>query len=288
MRICLFWNETAGVGVSAASLAQLITAAGHRVDHVVNDVAALGERLDRGIDCVVAAGGDGTVAKAGRVLAGGDVPLAILPLGTANNIAASLAIEGTPAELVAKWSPGRVVRIDVGVVQDSSGSSYFLEGVGTGLIAAGITAGRATIQADAAPAEQLQHARRLYLEQAAALVPRPLTLTIDGHESRDRYLSIEILNTPSVGPGIRLSPDVNAADGYLSVIAVGEADRPVLVSYLQAREAGHAGDAGLKALRAERIELGGALEIHVDDKVRTLAGERIAIGVKPAFLPVLA
>ena len=79
----------------------------------------------------MAAGGDGTVARAGRALAGRDMSLAILPLGTANNIASSLGISGTPAEAIAAWRHQRVVRIDVGVIQHD-GESRFLESVGAG------------------------------------------------------------------------------------------------------------------------------------------------------------
>lgn len=46
-------------------------------------------------DVIVAAGGDGTVSTAARAVAGRDIPVAILPLGTANNIARSLGIEGS-------------------------------------------------------------------------------------------------------------------------------------------------------------------------------------------------
>ena len=56
--------------------------------------AALGENWD----LVLVAGGDGTVAKVARCLVDRDIahriPIAILPVGTANNIARSLGIEG--------------------------------------------------------------------------------------------------------------------------------------------------------------------------------------------------
>jgi diacylglycerol kinase (ATP) len=288
MRICLFCNETAGEGVSAASLAELITGAGHRVERVVDDIEELRRGLNSSIDCVVAAGGDGTVAKVGRVLAGADIPMAILPLGTANNIAASLAINGTSAELVAKWSDRRIVHIDVGVVHDSSGESVFLEGAGIGLIAAGITIGRAEVAPDESSDEQLTHARALYLQQARSVQPQLCTISIDGTELQDRYLLVEILNTPAVGPGIRLSSDVNAADGLLSVVVAGEGEREGVVNYLQARLNGHPKDAGLTAIRAERVELSGARELHVDDQVRDIGGGRIVISIRPAHLAVLA
>lgn len=43
-----------------------------------------------GVDAVIAAGGDGTVSAVASALAGGSVPLAVLPLGTLNHFAKDL------------------------------------------------------------------------------------------------------------------------------------------------------------------------------------------------------
>src|SRR5688572_3602256 len=113
MRVCLFWNQTAGGGASLDEIKTAIRRAGHHVESVVSRPDELSNDHLRGIDCVVAAGGDGTVARAGRVLAGGEVPMAILPLGTANNIATSLDVNGLADEVSARWSRQHVVNIDV-------------------------------------------------------------------------------------------------------------------------------------------------------------------------------
>jgi diacylglycerol kinase family enzyme len=285
MRICLFWNESAGEGASLDELVALIGKAGHRVDRVVEDVSGLPAAIDS-VDCVVAAGGDGTVARAGRALAGGRVPLAILPLGTANNIASSLGIDGSPRELIARWANQRLVTIDIGVMRSGKGESYFLESVGTGLVAAGIAEGQATLSKDD-PDEHLLQARRMYLDTIQHLSPRHRRLTIDGESMDGDYLLVEVLNTPSIGPGIRLSPDVNAADGLLSVVAAGEADRDALASYVQARTRGNPADAGLKSWPAGRVELAGMDDMHVDDEVREGEGDAVTVTIKPGFLRVL-
>jgi diacylglycerol kinase (ATP) len=67
------------------------------------------------VDLVVAAGGDGTVRKVFRQLAGKDVPATVLPLGTANNIARSLGFEDDdPDSLVRGWPNGRLWSYDIG------------------------------------------------------------------------------------------------------------------------------------------------------------------------------
>lgn len=42
------------------------------------------------------------------------VPVAILPLGTANNIARSLGIAGTPHELAESWHIEHARKLDIG------------------------------------------------------------------------------------------------------------------------------------------------------------------------------
>jgi len=55
-------------------------------------------------DIVAVAGGDGTVGKVARRLIGSPTPIAILPLGTANNIANTLDVTGKSLkELIRSW-----------------------------------------------------------------------------------------------------------------------------------------------------------------------------------------
>ena len=116
MRICLYWNHTAGGGLTLDRLTSVIERAGHRwcARSTMSRIcpAHLGDA-----ECVVVAGGDGTVARAGRVLAGGPVPLAILPLGTANNIAQQSRHSRRYRTAGRTLEDGQVVKIDVGVVE---------------------------------------------------------------------------------------------------------------------------------------------------------------------------
>ncbi len=287
MRICLFWSERAGEGVSLGEISSLLERHGHHIARTVTTAKDLPHKLDDSFDCVVTAGGDGTVAWAGRALAGGDIPLGILPLGTANNIASSLGISGRPSDVVAGWADRRVVRIDTGTIRDAHGDTCFLEGVGVGLIAAGITEGSAVIPKDADPVDSLAHARALFLDIVRSLVPQHLTMTIDGTVVEGDYLLIEVLNIPSVGPNVRLSADTSPADGLLSVVAAGEADREGLEAYLRGHVGGM-GDAGLRSWRGSRVGLTGLHAYHVDDEVRSAKGGSVVVGIKPLSLAVIA
>src|SRR5262245_19963348 len=95
VRVSLLYNTRAGEGVSLDRVRGAIEQHVHNLVCVVEARADLTRLLEDVPDVVIAAGGDGTIARAARTLARRGVPLAILPLGTANNIARSLAIQGS-------------------------------------------------------------------------------------------------------------------------------------------------------------------------------------------------
>ena len=286
MRMCLYWNHTAGGGVSLDRLTSVIEHAGHSVVRAVDDESDLPSNLGDA-ECVVVAGGDGTVARAGRALAGGPVPLAILPLGTANNIARSLDIRGEIEQLAARWQDGQVVKIDVGVVEVSGSAHRFIESVGCGLVTSGITEGEKTLAKDH-PETHLAEAREMYLETLRDLAPRRYDVTLDGERMSREFLLVEALNTTSIGPMLEFTADVNAADGHLSVVLLGESDRDALVAYLKAAASGRPVPAEFKSWRVKTIEIAGADGLHVDDRVMDAGGSPVSIGIHPRSLAILA
>ena len=287
MRLCLFWNDNAGEGTSVDELSRLITHEGHSIVSVIEKHDALPRSLDHGVDCVVAAGGDGTVARAGRALAGGDVPLAILPIGTANNIANSLAIDSDPERAIHAWKHQRICRIDVGAVHDEQGESLFLESVGTGLVADQIAGSTGVVKSTDPIEAQLAQARRLYLEALHRQPLRRSSIKLDGDTIAGDYLLIEVLNIAAIGPGVRLTGEVSPADQLLSVVAAGSAERPAIKDYMRERVNGEPDHAGLPSWRASRVELNGLDEYHVDDEARSANGKTITITIKPGHLAVL-
>src|SRR4051812_14757978 len=89
MRVTLIYNPGAGDDdqPGAGDLERLVRAAGHEIACVSSKDAGWEAALDRPADVIAVAGGDGTVGRVARRLAGRNVPLTMLPMGTANNIA---------------------------------------------------------------------------------------------------------------------------------------------------------------------------------------------------------
>ena len=72
--------------------------------------------LETGCRVLVAAGGDGTVSAVAGALAGGEVPLGVLPLGTLNHFAKDLGLPPGLTEAADIVARGTVRPVDVGEV----------------------------------------------------------------------------------------------------------------------------------------------------------------------------
>ena len=78
----------------------------------------------------------------------------------------------------------------------------------------------------------------MYVDLIDSVAASHFEIAIDGTTIEGDYLLVEVLNMPSVGPNVRLTSEVNPADGLLSVVVAAESDRPALAAYLRARAIG--------------------------------------------------
>lgn len=85
--------------------------------------------VTRGVDLVVAWGGDGTMNEVARALAFGSTALALVPAGSGNGLARDLGVPLDPGRALAVAASGRRRRIDVGDVN----GEYFFNVAGVGL-----------------------------------------------------------------------------------------------------------------------------------------------------------
>ncbi|WP_407899637.1 lipid kinase [Scytonema sp. NUACC26] len=75
-------------------------------------------RYQKEVDLVIIGGGDGTLNAAVDALVETRLPLGILPLGTANDLARTLSIPNSISEACKVIAKGEIARIDLGVVND--------------------------------------------------------------------------------------------------------------------------------------------------------------------------
>jgi diacylglycerol kinase (ATP) len=270
VRITLIHNPGAGRqrGGEAAKLRELLENAGHDVRYRSVKEPRWKRALKKKADLVVIAGGDGTVGKVARRMVGRDIPIAILPSGTANNIARTLGqVERPFEELVRGWETARRVKLDVGIAAGPWGERYCIEGVGAGLFAdvlANPPSGKPKQRGGA-----VENALRRLRDVALHSEPLEIAAELDGEDISGRYLLFEALNLPYVGPNLHLAHDNHPGDGELDVVMVTDEHRDRLLYYLEHWQDNRERLAMLPTSRGRRVRMEWTgFALHLDDKLQ--------------------
>jgi diacylglycerol kinase (ATP) len=262
MHTLLLHNPTAGSGdYDAENLVRLLTGAGHRVSPLETDSPAVRERLKDAIDLIVIAGGDGTIAK---VLTAADhelAPVTILPLGTANNIASSLGIDGEISDLVAGLARGRKVTRELGSAEGGFGRRRFMESVGMGALAEALGPVNAQrVESD----QKIEQGRRAIERSIDEMRPSAFELELDGDRSEEALILVEISKIPVLGPQLLLAPSAGPADGLFQVVTAGERDRTALRDWLTGEPDRAPAPVRVRVARDVRVGWRGTSS-HIDD-----------------------
>src|SRR4030095_14638626 len=133
MRIVLIHNPKAGDRKHGKKqlMASLIRSGHQAFYHSIKE-RGWKKAFKKPVDLVIAAGGDGTVHKTAWQIIDSGISLAILPLGTANNLARSLGFTGSVDEILQLLHCGKSRPFDIGVARRSSRTEYFSEAAGGG------------------------------------------------------------------------------------------------------------------------------------------------------------
>jgi YegS/Rv2252/BmrU family lipid kinase len=184
-----------------------------RISEVVKSVLDDGAS---GCELLILGGGDGTVSSVVDFLAGTDVALGLLPLGTANDFARTLEMPTTVAEACETIANGKVVDVDLGL----AGDNYYVNVASVGL-SVGVT--RAL-----SPQMKKRMGAAAYPVAAikAFFTHEPFDAKLsfpDGdHEpiEHERLLQVAVGNGRFYGGGLALSPEAGMDDGTLDVYTI--------------------------------------------------------------------
>ena len=287
MKVALLFNSRAGRGVSLAALRDLLVRAGHELVRVIDGKDEAARLAEPPVQLAVAAGGDGTIAAAARALAGSGVPLAILPLGTANNIGFTLGLNAPAEQLVSGWESARLHSFDLGVVGCNGSARRFVEGMGGGLVESCMREiQRRPVPSDEPP-WQLMPALRRYADALRRLETRPWVFFVDGKRRAGDFLLVEVLNASAVGPNLELAPGSNTCDGRLTVVTARAEHRERLIDYIDDRLSGRASRLELPTEPATRVEVSSPHPMHVDDALMDASKTPLTIQVEPGAVSVL-
>lgn len=164
--------------------------------------------VEEGYDLVVGCGGDGTLREIVNGLAGSNVTLGIIPLGTGNVIATDLHIPRNPREACEVILQRHVHRIDVG----RCGNNHFILAAGVGFDVEVIA------KTDLELKSRVRNLAYIYAgaKHLPNCKPREFLIESDGFSGTVHALAIAVCNSYRYG-GYRLKRGISIADGLFDV-----------------------------------------------------------------------
>jgi YegS/Rv2252/BmrU family lipid kinase len=176
-----------------------------------------------GFDLIVAAGGDGTVNEIanGLAFAESPPPLAVLPLGTANVLAAEIGLTPTPKAVLAMIAGGRTRTIRLGV----AGGRHFVLMASAGLDSAVVQGVNLALKRHTG---QLAYGVEA-LRQALSYSFPELTATIDGISHRARM--VVVCKARCYGGPFQVAPRADLSDELLQVVLLQQGGLAATLRY---------------------------------------------------------
>jgi diacylglycerol kinase family enzyme len=290
----LLHNPSAGhEDHSADDLVSLLEANGFECEYSSLDKKAW-KKMQEEVDFIVAAGGDGTVRKItkrllDRKLSEKTWPIGLLPLGTANNIAQTLEINGGTEEIIQSWHHPQVKNFDVGRIHGLPGVKFFLESFGYGIFPFLIRKMKKAEKAIATPETEMKVALQILHEIIFSYEPKYCQLNVDGQDHSGKFLLAEIMNTRLMGPNLFLSPHGDPGDGQFEVILIPEEDKGKLASYVAEKINGVDIPYTFRQLKGKDIGISWeGTHVHADDEIIKIEkNEKVKIELREGLLKFL-
>jgi len=224
MRICIILNPNAGSAEQAAVLHEVVA---KRSEVTLRETNRPGqarefatEAVREGYDLIVAAGGDGTINEVVNGLATNFAAarLGVIPLGTGNDLARTLAIPETPLEALELLTSGPERSLDLIKVEAVGRETVYCINV---------AAGGFSGQVDEVLTDELKASwgPLAYLRGAIGALPdltgyETIITWEDGPTHRIEALNMIVANGRTAAGGFQVAPLANPEDGLLDVVIV--------------------------------------------------------------------
>jgi YegS/Rv2252/BmrU family lipid kinase len=177
------------------------------------------DAVGEGFDIVGAYGGDGTVSEVAAALALGGTPMAILPGGTGNALAEDLGIPQSLAESTALVAKGEYELRSIDMARLGEGSFVLRATVGL----------EAETVLSASPELKERFGWLAYVISGLQTLADPPRATyaieVDGESLEVEGVACIVANSATLGSvGVKMLPHVDVSDGLLDVIVVQRVD----------------------------------------------------------------
>jgi YegS/Rv2252/BmrU family lipid kinase len=292
-RIKLIANPGAGDPTEEASkikfVADYLKKNGLKVDVALakpkEEATKLAKRASKkGYKVVAAMGGDGTIEAVVRGLVGSKTRLAIIPAGTAGNVAKSLGIPEKLEESCDLLISNHSQKLDVAQLKTRKGKKfYFLEIATVGLAAA--------VYPDMNKAadgklSNLKDAALTFFNQETK--PKIyLTMNNESKVALDSML-VMVSNTPLTGANFLVAPDASVKDGLLDISIFPDFSKPELLRYFaEVMNQRYSGDKKVQHYQARSIKIKTSPKLDIMADGIMLGKGKIKIKILPGGLRVI-
>src|SRR5829696_5009761 len=171
----------------------------------------------RGVDVVAAAGGDGTINEVVNGLDGYDVPLGIIPLGTANDFAKQVGIPADADHAMDVILQRKPRRLDTASLNGRRFLNVSTAGVGA----------QATAETPPEVKESLGPIAYAIsgMRKLADFRPQHASFVGDGFTYEGEFLMFAVGLTRSTGGGTMVTPMASTTDGLMDLCIIGGMSR---------------------------------------------------------------
>ena len=288
----LLYNQGAGDAEhSGDDLIRIIESAGYDCSYNPDKKVKHQKIKPDKLDFVILAGGDGTVRKVAEQLIHENLPIGLLPMGTANNIAKTLGIRGEADDIIKAWSPKKTRSFDVGYISGIEDVTLFLESFGYGVFPVLMDEMKKQDKDSIEdPKLRLRSAVELLHDIVETYEGFNCTIKVDGADYSGKFLLVEIMNIRSIGPNLNIAPMADPGDGCFEIVMIPENKREEFAAYIETKINDNEQPTFFNTIRANSMKIScDCKHVHVDDqKIKLSDTKDIYINMQAGALTFLA
>lgn len=297
-RAKLIANPGSGTSTDRGKLIEQVTRSlkdlGIKVDVVVakpkeRAIPIARRAVKDGYKLIIAMGGDDTIEAIIRGMAGSKARLAMIPVGTANNLAKSLGIPEDVQQACELIAEGKVRKLDMGQVRVGKGKKLpFFE-----LVIMGIGAAIYPDALHASKGKNTIASLKGAIQTVLTHESKPkVTVEMDKESSvRVESMLAIVSNVPLIGPNMLVDPDASMEDGLLDVSLFPSFSKAELLAYIRktmSADEANAGNGKIQRYRAKKITIKSKPKLEAMADGVMLGKGKVKIKVMPGALRVIA
>lgn len=252
------------------------------------------KKIDPKTDFIAVAGGDGTVRMTIISLLEKKLrlkrPIAVLPQGTANNIAISLGIPLSCEQAIERWQESKLIKFDVGMVMGIGRKPlHFIESIGFGLFPVLMEKMDKKQLNSSSPEEEIRTALKELRKLVKKFPAKILKLVTSSGIVEKACIMVEVMNISRMGPRLELSPDADPTDGQVEVILVTAEQRSEMITYIDTLLKDGEAVFPIEPIRCNYVSMEWqGRDLHIDDEITSYKGQQLEISLRSGLIDIIA